>query len=710
VSLLRLPGAEAASAAGGAAKKLAAAIDPAALGMTFVPVKRLGLNAASGTTPFNVLFLGFSFFLIAAALMLIAILFQLGIQQRARELGTLSAVGVGRNRISSLLSREGLLIAVTGALVGCGAGILDAWLMILGLRTWWLAAISTPFLELHVEWGSLLIGWLAGVGLSWLTIRWSIRRLTKSPAAQLLSGSFADSATSATTRPPGVVWPIARIILISLIVGLVPVGFKLQGEAQAGVFFGSGALALILMLGEIRRYLRGAGRSASPSRRLSLPKLSRLNAARNPGRSTLTIGLVATASFLILAISAFRLETTDAGTGGFDYLATSDRPIHYDLNTEEGRLELGFSDAASEQLANCDVYSMRVSDGEDASCLNLYRPTQPRILGVPIDFVQRGGFQWSAIALSDISEPASELSKQSDPVRDVRAALGIIDHDNPWRILNNGIGNDENGRPIVPVVIDAATAIYSLHLSGIGSRLSIRDAADKRVTLQVVGLLKNSVLQGSLLISEDHFLRLFPDTGGYRFFLIESSRYAGHPLGGAATDNGDSAAIQLGPADVTWNVPATLESTLANEGVDVVDAREQLAAFLAVQNTYLSTFQSLGALGLLLGTVGLAVVQLRNVLERRGELALMRAGGFPRTRLVWMVIWENAVLLLGGLAVGCAAAAIALIPQWAPRGATVPWFTLAALLATIAIVGLLAGWLATHSALRAPILPALRGD
>ncbi len=124
-------------------------------------------------------------------------------------------------------------------------------------------------------------------------------------------------------------------------------------------------------------------------------------------------------------------------------------------------------------------------------------------------------------------------------------------------------------------------------------------------------------------------------------------------------------------------MPATLESTLAEEGFDVVDAREQLAQFLAVQNTYLSTFQSLGALGLLLGTIGLAVVQLRSVLERRGELALMRAGGFGRGRLTWMVIWENAVLLVGGLVVGCVAAAVALIPQWAPHGASVPWAVLA---------------------------------
>ena len=76
-----------------------------------------------------------------------------------------------------------------------------------------------------------------------------------------------------------------------------------------------------------------------------------------------------------------------------------------------------------------------------------------------------------------------------------------------------------------------------------------------------------------------------------------------------------------------------------------------------------------------------------------------------------MVIWENAVLLLGGLAVGCIAAAVALIPQWAPHAASVPWSALGrASWRRSRSLGLLAGWLATRSALRAPILPALRGD
>jgi ABC-type antimicrobial peptide transport system permease subunit len=129
-----------------------------------------------------------------------------------------------------------------------------------------------------------------------------------------------------------------------------------------------------------------------------------------------------------------------------------------------------------------------------------------------------------------------------------------------------------------------------------------------------------------------------------------------------------------------------------------------------VQNTYLSTFQSLGALGLLLGAVGLAVVQLRSVLERRGELALMRAAGFRTQRLSQMVLSENLVLLLGGLTIGCLAALTAVIPHAAAQQANTPWTTLAALLAIVAVVGSLAGWIAVRSALSTPLMPALRGD
>ena len=70
-----------------------------------------------------------------------------------------------------------------------------------------------------------------------------------------------------------------------------------------------------------------------------------------------------------------------------------------------------------------------------------------------------------------------------------------------------------------------------------------------------------------------------------------------------------------------------------------------------MENTYLSTFQSLGGLGLILGTIGLAAVLLRNVLERRGEMALLRAVGYRRQTLAMMLVAEHLLLMVSGLAV-----------------------------------------------------------
>jgi ABC-type antimicrobial peptide transport system permease subunit len=145
-------------------------------------------------------------------------------------------------------------------------------------------------------------------------------------------------------------------------------------------------------------------------------------------------------------------------------------------------------------------------------------------------------------------------------------------------------------------------------------------------------------------------------------------------------------------------------------GFDAQRTDQILTAFLAVQNTYLSTFQRLGGLGLLLGTFGLAVVQLRNVLERRGEMALLRAVGLRNALLGRLVFWENLALLVGGLGCGTLAAATAVLPHAFLGGASVPWVELAATLGVVLIVGLLAGAVVVRSVLRMPILGTLRGD
>ncbi|MCG8449782.1 MAG: ABC transporter permease [Pirellulales bacterium] len=631
---------------------------PGNSGMILLPVKQQGLAASRGTTAFEGLFLGFSFFLMASAVMLIALLFRLGVEGRSAEVGVLTAVGWPMATLRRLWLGEAAAVVLMGAILGSAAGIGYARLMIYGLTTWWVAATVTPFLELYVTSASLIVGLVIGVVVALLTIAWSLRKLLALPPRQLLAGDCTDHGALAMTRTAVRRRLPAALLVTAIVLGLF--ALRLQGEAQAGAFFGSGALVLIALLTQLTQRLRHVSLAAPVS--MSLAGLAVRNARRKPGRTILSVALTAVASFLIVALSAFRLAPTEQGTGGFDLLATADQPIHFDLDTAAGREQLGFGQRGESMLANIEIHSLRVQHGEDASCLNLYQTSQPRVIGVPKTFYERNQFAWSAFA-----EPTK---------------------DNPWHLLASRLGQDDQGREITPIVLDKNTATYSLHLGGVGAQWTIRDTADRRVTLQVVGLLAGSVLQGNVLMGEVNFLKLFPDTAGYRLFLIRNAD--DHFAKGELAE---------------W-----LETQLEDYGFDATSTKEQLANFLAVQNTYLSTFQSLGAFGLLLGTLGLAVAQLRSVLERRGELALLRCTGFRRSRLAELVLGENSVLLLAGLGIGCAAALAAVLPHWLLQEADVPWRTLLLLLLVILGAGLAAGILAVRATLRAPLLPALRGD
>src|ERR1019366_926154 len=89
------------------AEALRAALDPAAMGLTVVPVKARSLEAARGATDFGEYFLYFSFFLMFSALLLTGLFFKLGIEQRTREIGVLRSLGFSPSRIRTLFLLEG---------------------------------------------------------------------------------------------------------------------------------------------------------------------------------------------------------------------------------------------------------------------------------------------------------------------------------------------------------------------------------------------------------------------------------------------------------------------------------------------------------------------------------------------------------------------------------------------------------------------------
>jgi putative ABC transport system permease protein len=188
-------------------------------------------------------------------------------------------------------------------------------------------------------------------------------------------------------------------------------------------------------------------------------------------------------------------------------------------------------------------------------------------------------------------------------------------------------------------------------------------------------------------MSEANFLQLFPDQEGYQFLLIEAPMDPGPRL---------AQAIEEGASDL---------------GAHVVSTSERLAGYHRVENTYISTFQTLGGLGLLVGTIGLAAVLLRNVLERRRELALLTAVGYRKAHLFAIVLAENVLLLIWGLAIGTACALVAVVPAFIDRGGRLPmsaggWVLLGGVFAA----GLVSSIIATRAALRTPLLGALRAE
>jgi len=652
---------------------LLANVDTTALGLAFQPVKYQGLQAAAGTTDFSGLFLGFSFFLILSAAILIGLLFRLGIERRATGIGLIEAVGFAPAKVRRLYLGEGLIVVLAGATAGTLVAIGYAALMIHGLTTWWVGAIGTRFLFLAVEPASLAIGFVSTVFVATVAVWWGLRRLRKVSPRALLAGSTEpeETATGRTRRSRAAVLLTfttaapALLLVAAASVGVIPTSEAFSGFSwQVVSFFLAGVLLLTAALAGLSAWLNrdrdGVMRSAAG--------LGLRNAARQRLRSVSTVGLIASATFVLVAVAASRRNPSteaphkDSGNGGFLLVAESTTPLPFAVDTPTGREKLGVrvepGSVQAKLLEEMKAVSFRVCAGDDASCLNLYRTGLPTILGVPDALIERGGFKFTAT-------PGK----------------------NPWTLLKEDVAirTEKLEIPVYPVFGDANTLMYSLK-KGVGDVIAVPNDENPRYLLKVAGMLDGSVFQGVLLMSEANFLRLYPEQEGYGYFLIE------------------------GPTAERDHLSNVLETQLTPFGFDAEPVADRIADFLAVQNTYLSTFQALGGLGLLLGTVGLGTVMLRNVLERRAELALLRAIGFENARLASLVLIENALLLAWGLAAGTAAALIAVSPHLASRGADVPVASGVLMLAAVAVVGMLASLLAVRAAVRTPIVATLRGE
>lgn len=646
-----------AAAIGDIREAVESSIDPASLGFVLRDVRASALQAANATTDFGGLFLGLSIFLIAASLLLTGLLFALNIDQRSREIGTLLAIGYTPHAVRMQLTKEGGALAVIGALIGAGLGVTYTVVILAALRGIWSEAVASAEINLAVRPSTMITGALAIIITSLLVMWFTLGHKVRQNPVELIRQSAASAThTSAVQRRPLITLVCAVLSLIGAIAMILTVGANPR-QASMG-FFGAGALVLVGGLCASRFLLRMLRSPSSPTAP-TVNGLALRNTTRRPGRSLTTVSLLACGVFLVLAVAANRLDATvdadarDSGTGGFAFFGETSIPVVYDLNEARGRDAFGL---AEDELNGVSFVSLRVRKGDDASCLNLNTAQRPRLLGVdPESLASRGAFRFVRV-------------------------LDGLDLTDGWNLLDATLSEGA-----IPAIVDDASATWALHKS-VGDSIEYVNDRGQPVRVVIVGTIGNSILQGAMMISESQFKSNFDSVAGAQVFLIDA------------------------PPGERDELAARLQRALSDAGLEITPATRRLADFNAVQNSYLAIFQMLGGLGLLLGSVGLGLIVARNILERRSELALLRAMGFGLGPVRTLIRREHLLILLLGTGIGAIAAVIALIPAFRSQTSDPPYLLMVMLTGLLLANGVFWVWLATRQSLSRDLVAALRDE
>lgn len=631
-------------------------IDTSKLGLSPINVREQAEDAAAGTVDFGQLFLSLSGFIIIAGMVLTATLFAMSVEQRARQLGALMAMGLTRGQVARLVVGEGAVLALVGAVLGLGGGVAYAYGVIAALTGEWSGAVAGTTVTVYLWPGTLVIGLISAVAISLITMGLALVSLLRRPAQKLLAGAVGQ----VSGKPKTPLWLVIAGAAALILIGLATLMLARQATGMRSALFGfaSGAafLAMLILAFYFALILRVKRDRQHPAR-VTMLRLAAFNLLRRRGRSLAAVVTLSCGVFLVIAVSGFRLSSDidpndrQAGTGGFATIVETTQPIRYDLNTRLGRNHYFLDEA---DLPPGSVVAFRVNDGDDASCLNLNKSARPRLLGVePMPLADRQAFTFASHA-------------------DPREA---------WQLLQP-VPRDR-GQP-VPVIADASTAQWALKLP-IGQTMTLTDEVGQPFDVKLVATLDNSILQGSMIMHEEAFEQLFPSTSGYRLLLVDA-------------DTDDPSTKRAG----------MLQEAMVDEGVTTTPTTQRLAEYNQVQNTYLTIFQALGGLGVVLGSLGLGVIAARNLIERRSELALLSAVGLSRGRILLIQLIEHGLLLGLGLAFGVLTAAIPASLQGPLLGGA--WrSSLAAISATL-IAGLVAVVLGLLSAGRGRLTEALRKD
>ncbi|MEN8155492.1 MAG: ABC transporter permease [Bacteroidota bacterium] len=618
-------------------------IDPAMLGFVPEPVRSKGLDAAASGVDFSQLFGGLSFFLLLAGILLIVLLFLLNIESREEQLGTLVVMGIPVRMVRRIMFIEGVAVSILGALAGLALAIVYNRLVFHALNGIWRDVVRTEMMHVDVRTITLVTGWTVTVTIALVALWFPLSRKLKRKSLR-----YRKRAAQGEHRTGLITARVAALLFaVTGIAALALIGSQLiRGElVNVPVFFAAGGLLLVSAVSLFLWYL---GKRQEPAgSRFDLTMLSWKNATRNRTRSMGIVILFAIGAFLVISTGSNRKDLfvnaadPTSGTGGFLYYGETTVPVLQQLNEPAVRSGFGLD-------GEYGFVQLRRADGDDASCLNLNRIVNPRILGV---------------------DPEQMEGRFSFVTR-----TPFLDEANPWRSLDRDLPGG-----LIPAIADETAIKWGLGLS-VGDTLHYTNSGGERMELLLIGGVAPSIFQGSVIISGNRFLEQFPGSSGTRLFLVE----------GEAAD--------------TALIKSELNRGLRDLGLELQLASERLTEFNSVTNAYLSIFMVMGALGLLLGTFGLVVVLSRSILERRKEIALLKAVGYEQKKIRRVITREYMLLLFAGVGAGFGTAIIATLPSIASAHTGTSVTSILLWLALLMVNGWLWIQVITRSALKERVL------
>ncbi len=622
------------------------ALNPSEFGFGVDAVMKEGFNAAKNGVDFSQLFIGLSFFILLAGLSLLALLFNLHIEKRISEAGTLRALGYADRTIQWLYILEGAIIAIPGVILGGVGSILYNHAVFSALQTVWQDIVRTSVLQVDIRMGTLLMGMSISLLLAVFTIWINVRRKLKATATQLQKGLPGKNSSRSLKwlKPAGLISTLGVAILLSV--------HLLKGNAlDTAIFFVAGGVLLVAFLLLSASFTLNNKKNKYSD--FSVRALALENIHRNGPRSLRIIILFALGTFVVLTTGLNRKDLHSgaldkkSGTGGFLFYGETTIPILADLNNKDVRSQKALD-------IPLNFVQIRKTNGDDASCLNLNRVTQPRILGLRSE---------------DLEGRFTFVKKAAD-----------LDPEKPWKSLKNRLPGG-----FIPAIADQTVIQWGLGKK-VGDTLVYRNELGRDFTIKLVGGIANSIFQGNILIDESHFLEQFPFSSGTHVFLSE------------------------GPFENRKELKEILERVFRNEGLDLEYTADRLATFNRIEDTYLSIFLLLGGLGMILGAVGLGITLARNILDRRKELAIMKIMGYKTKTIIGMLTGEHMVLLGMGTIAGAITAAIATLPSVLASYAETSWLTALMIILFILLNGMMWVMIIANSYLKRNLLDALRAE